>query len=57
MAIEKSFVTVCGYGNVESVSWTVKLNVPIVVGVPLIRPVAGLRARPAGSDPEMTLQP
>jgi len=33
----------------EFVALTVKLNVPIVVGVPEITPVASFKLRPAGS--------
>jgi hypothetical protein len=35
----------------SSVTWTVKLLVPAVVGVPEITPVAGLRLSPAGRLP------
>ena len=35
----------------ESTALTVKLNVPELVGVPVIAPVAGFRVKPAGSPP------
>ena len=38
----------------ESLAWTVKLEVPAVVGVPLIVPPP-LKANPAGKLPEETL--
>ncbi len=38
-----------------SITWTVKLHVPVVDGVPLMVPV-GARARPGGSVPELTVQ-
>lgn len=41
---------------VESVASTSKLKLPVVPGVPEIVPVAGLRVRPAGSDPEAILK-
>ena len=34
----------------------VKFDVAVVVGVPLIAPVAGFRLRPAGSEPVITVQ-
>ncbi len=36
---------------VESTTLAVKLKVPLVVGVPVIAPVDGLRVRPAGREP------
>ena len=36
----------------ESRTWTVKLDVPSVVGVPEIRPVEAFNDRPAGKLPE-----
>ena len=36
---------------VESTTWAVKLNVPGVVGVPVIAPVDGFRIKPPGSEP------
>src|SRR5689334_4786077 len=44
------FVVVC-CGVLESAACTVKLNVPIAVGVPLITP-AELRVNPPGNGPE-----
>ena len=35
----------------EFVALTVKLNVPVAVGVPVIAPFAALRINPAGSAP------
>jgi len=43
-------VVVWGVGGVESVTCTVKLDVPAAVGVPEITP-AVLNASPAGSEP------
>jgi hypothetical protein len=43
-------------GEPESVTLTVKLEVPAVVGVPEITPVAAVSVRPAGSEPEVMLQ-
>ena len=40
-----------------SVSWTVKLNGPEVVGVPVNVPVPALSIRLVGSDPAMSTQP
>ena len=38
-----------------SVTSTVKLNVPLLVGVPLNIPVTGSNVTPAGNVPEETL--
>ena len=35
----------------ESVACTVKLAVPVAVGVPVMAPVEAFRLSPAGSDP------
>ena len=43
-------------GAEESVSWTVKLVVPDVVGVPEIIPEFGLIERPSGREPVATDQ-
>jgi hypothetical protein len=43
-------VAVCE-GLLASLTWTVKLKVPVAVGVPLMAPFAGLRVKPGGSDP------
>jgi hypothetical protein len=43
-------------GLLESVTVTVKLEVPVVVGVPVIAPLEALRLSPAGSEPEVTAQ-
>jgi hypothetical protein len=41
-------------GEEESVTWTVKLDWPALVGVPLIVPFL-LKLRPAGNAPEVTV--
>ena len=51
----KGFEAVCG-GEFASRTRTVKLNVPVAVGVPLIAPVAALSDNPAGSAPAVTVQ-
>jgi hypothetical protein len=43
-------------GEPESVTLTVKLEVPAVVGIPEIVPVDAVRVRPAGNAPEVILQ-
>ncbi len=43
-------------GMAASVTSTVKLEVAAAVGVPLIAPVAGFKARPLGSEPLVTDQ-
>jgi hypothetical protein len=50
--IVNAWVTVRG-GLAESVSWSVKLLVPMAVGVPEITPVLEFRVSPAGSEPLM----
>ena len=50
------FVAVCAVGAVESVTLTVKLNVPAVVGVPEIVPLAVASVRPPGNAPALMLQ-
>ena len=40
----------------ESVTFRVKLDVPVAVGIPLITPVVGARFRPAGSAPAVIVQ-
>jgi hypothetical protein len=45
------------YTPLESDARTVKVNVPPVVGVPEISPVAGSSVRPAGSDPLEMVKP
>ena len=39
-----------------SVTWAVKLDVPAVVGVPLIAPEVAFKVRPIGKLPRMTDQ-
>ena len=46
---------VCGVGVVESITFTAKLKVPEVVGVPEIVPLDALSAKPAGRVPELML--
>ena len=52
----KDLVAVCAVGVLESVTCTVKLNVPDVVGVPEMAPVEDVKLKPAGRDPELMLQ-
>jgi hypothetical protein len=52
----RAFVAVCAVGVVESVIFTVKLNVPDAVGVPEIAPLEAVKLKPEGSDPELMLQ-
>ena len=47
-------VAVSAVPPVESVTFTVKLNGPAVVGVPLITPVDVFSVNPFGSDPEFS---
>lgn len=53
MTILKAAVAV---SDTESVTRTVKLAVPVVVGTPEITPVAAARVKPAGSVPALRLQ-
>ena len=43
-------------GLLESVTVTVKLEVPEVLGLPVIAPLEAPRLSPAGSDPEVIAQ-
>jgi hypothetical protein len=43
-------------GLLESVTVTVKLEVPVAVGVPVIAPLEALRLSPAGSEPLVSAQ-
>ena len=54
MGIVRLAVALCT-GEVESLTFTVKEEVPAVVGVPLIWPEV-LRVRPAGREPELSDQ-
>lgn len=54
--ILKFFLAFCGVGEVESVTCTVKAEMPEDVGVPEMVPVEADRISPVGSDPEVTLQ-
>ena len=54
--IERPWVSVWGVPVVESVTVTVKGEVPAVVGVPEIPPVEGSRVKPAGRVPVVTAQ-
>lgn len=51
MVMVQVLVLVCATPDVESVTSAVKLNVPGVVGVPVMAPVEGFNVRPAGSAP------
>ena len=48
MVIDRALVAVAAR---LSVTWTVKLDVPAVVGVPVIAPVDELSDSPLGRDP------
>jgi hypothetical protein len=52
IAIESFTDWLCAAGLPPSLSNTVKLLVPVAVGVPEISPVAGARVRPAGRLPD-----
>jgi hypothetical protein len=49
-------VAVSPVGLVESVTLTVKFEVPDVVGVPVIAPVLVFKLKPAGSVPTLIAQ-
>jgi hypothetical protein len=49
---DKVLVAVCGVGDVESVTWAVKVNVPAAVGVPERTPL-GVSVTPLGREPEV----
>ena len=49
-------VAFCAVDVVESETFTVKLKLPDVVGVPEIAPVDAVRLSPAGNEPELMLQ-
>jgi hypothetical protein len=53
MMMLNCFVAIC-CGMPESVACTVKLDIPAVVGVPVIAPVAAFKVRPAGKVPTET---
>ena len=55
-AILRAFVAVCAVGVVESVTFTVKLKVPDVVGVPEMAPLEAVKLSPAGNAPALMLQ-
>jgi hypothetical protein len=55
IAIERLAVAV-RVGLLESVAFTVKLEVPAVVGVPEMTPVPAARLKPAGNVPVVTDQ-
>jgi hypothetical protein len=48
--------SVAGDVKALSLNWTVKLNVPATVGLPVMAPVAELSDREVGSDPAITDQ-
>lgn len=56
MVIERFGCRVCGAGLPASLIVTVKVLVPVAVGVPEIRPVAEASLRPAGRLPLLTDQ-
>jgi hypothetical protein len=43
-------------GLLESVAVTVKLEVPVALGVPMIAPLEALRLSPVGSEPLVSAQ-
>ena len=49
------WTAVCGVGVAESVTVTLKVEVPDAVGMPLIAPVVAFNVRPAGKLPVVTL--
>jgi hypothetical protein len=49
-AMDRSAVALWGVGVVESVTCTVKLELPVVLGVPVMAPLDE-RLRPEGSEP------
>jgi hypothetical protein len=51
--IEQLVLVTNGVAGVESVTVAVKLEVPGVVGVPVIAPLFGLRTKPVGSAPTL----
>ena len=55
MVMLSALVTFC-CGVPESAAWTVKFEVPAVVGVPVIAPVLTFKLRPVGSAPTVTDQ-
>jgi hypothetical protein len=55
MVILKPAVAVCGVGTVESITCTVKLEVPAVVGIPDI--TAPVKESPAGKQAVPTHPP
>jgi hypothetical protein len=54
--ILSAFVAPCAVGLVASVTSTVTLNVPEVVGVPERTPVDAANVNPEGNDPARMLQ-
>jgi hypothetical protein len=56
MVMPRFFVAVCAVGVSESVTVTVKFDVPAVVGVPEIAPVELFKDSPAGKLPVVTDQ-
>lgn len=47
------FVAVCAVGVDESVAFTVNVNVPAAVGVPVMAPLVAPMESPAGSAPAL----
>src|SRR5579859_6168476 len=50
----KLFEEVCGAPVLESLTWTVKVDVPVAVGVPVMAPDELLMLRPGGRVPTVT---
>ena len=55
-AMLNGLVAIFAVGVVESVTCTVKLNVPEVVGVPVMAPVEAAKLNPGGNEPALMLQ-
>jgi hypothetical protein len=55
MVMLSGVVAVAG-GELESVTWTVKLEMPAPLGVPVIAPVLTFKCKPTGKLPAVTLQ-
>jgi hypothetical protein len=54
--IDKSFSAVRGAGVVLSVTRTLKLNIPLMDGVPLMPPVDAVNVNPPGNAPVTMVQ-
>ncbi len=51
MVMDSTLVAACGVGDVESITCTVKLEVPGLAADPVIAPLAAI-VRPAGREPD-----